>query len=57
MKQIKIFYKNKPVIQFETELDDFQAIIEMLYTKYKGAIGFEINTIDNVKKKIRFRNV
>ena len=50
MKQIKIFYKDKPVMEFETEIDDFQAIIEMLYTKYKGAIGFEINSIDKVKK-------
>ena len=50
MKQIKIFYKDKPVMEFETEIDDFQTIIEILYTKYKGAIGFEINSIDKVKE-------
>lgn len=50
MKQIKIYYEDKPLVQFETEIDDFQTIIEMLYTKYKGAIGFEINSINKVKK-------
>lgn len=51
MKLIKIFYKDKPVMKFETEIDDFQAIIETLYTKYKDAIGFEIKSLDKVKKK------
>ena len=50
MKQIKIFYKDKPVMELETELDDFQAIIELLYTLYKDAIRYEIQSIDKVKK-------
>ena len=50
MKKVKILYEDKPLVQFETETDDFQAIIEMLYTKYKGAIGFEIKSVDKVKK-------
>ena len=42
MKIVKIMFKDKPVIEFETEIDDFNAIIEMLYMKYGDAIGFEI---------------
>lgn len=51
MKKVKILYEDKPLVQFETEIDDFQTIIEMLYTKYKDAIGFEIKSLDKVKKK------
>lgn len=50
MKQIKIYYEDKPLVQFETELENFGEIIEILYMKYKDAIGFEINSIDKVKK-------
>lgn len=51
MKKIVITFKDKPVLEIETEIDDFQTIIEMLYTKYKDAIGFEIKSLDKVKKK------
>ena len=50
MKKVKIFYDNKPVIELETELEDFGYIIDTLYTKYKDAIGFEIKSLDKVKK-------
>ena len=50
MKKVKITFKDKPVLEFETELDDFGEIIGLLYTKYKDAIGFEIKSIDKVKK-------
>lgn len=50
MKKVKIFYDNKPVIEIETELEDFGDIIDTLYTKYGDAIGFEIKSIDKVKK-------
>ena len=50
MKKVKITFKDKTVMEFETQIDDFQTIIELLYTKYKDAIGFEINTIDKIKK-------
>ena len=54
MKKVKIFYDNKPVMEIETELEDFGEIIELLYTKYKDAIGFEIKSIDKVKTKRDF---
>ena len=50
MKKVKIIYGDKPVMEFETELDDFGEIIETLYTKYKDAIGFEIKSVNKVKK-------
>lgn len=50
MKKVKIFYDNKPVLELETELEDFGDIIDTLYTKYGDAIGFEIKSIDKVKK-------
>lgn len=50
MKKVKIFYDNKPVMEIETELEDFGDIIDTLYTKYKDAIGFEIKSLDKVKK-------
>lgn len=50
MKEIRITYKDKPVVVFRVETDDFQEIIEMLYTKYKDAVGFEIKSVDKVKK-------
>ena len=51
MKKIKISFKDKPIMEFETEIDDFQSIIEILSTKYKEAIGFEIKNLDKIKKK------
>lgn len=50
MKKVKIFYDNKPVMEIETELEDFGDIIDTLYTKYGDAIGFEIKSLDKVKK-------
>lgn len=50
MKKVKIFYDDKPVIEFETELEDFGDIIDTLYTKYGDAIGFEIKSMDKVKR-------
>ena len=50
MKEIRITYKDKPVVVFRVETDDFQEIIEMLYMKYKDAIGFEIKSIDKENK-------
>ena len=50
MKKVKIFYDDKPVIEIETELEDFGDIIDTLYTKYGDAIGFEIKSLDKVKK-------
>lgn len=58
MKEIRITYKDKPVVVFRVETDDFQEIIEMLYTKYKDAVGFEIKSIEKEKRyEIRSRNV
>ena len=37
-------------MEIETELEDFGDIIDALYTKYKDAIGFEIKSLDKVKK-------
>lgn len=51
MKTVKIMFKDKPVIEFETPIDDFTAIIEMLYTKYGDAIGFEIKSKEESKVK------
>lgn len=50
MKKIKITFKDKSVLELETELEDFGDIIDTLYTKYKDAIGFEIKSMDKVKK-------
>ena len=49
-KIVKIFYKDKPITEFEIETDDFGEIIETLYTKYKDAIGFEIKSVDKVNE-------
>lgn len=53
MKTVKIIFKDKPVIEFETEIDDFTTIIEMLYLKYGDAIGFEIRSKEEEKGKVR----
>lgn len=50
MKKVKILYEDKPVMEIETELEDFGDIIDTLYTKYGDAIGFEIKSLDKVKK-------
>lgn len=49
MYLVKITFKDKPIIEFKTDLD-FQNIIEILYMKYGEAIGFEITSIDKVNK-------
>lgn len=50
MKHVKIYYKNKPVIEFDTDLD-FQEIIELLYSRYGDFISFEIKNLEKVRKK------
>ena len=49
MKHVKIYYKNKPVIEFDTDLA-FQEIIELLYSRYGDFINFEIKNLKVLKK-------
>ena len=51
MKLVTIMVKDKPIIQFETEIDDFAEIMEMLYSKYEGEIWLEIKNVEKVKVK------
>lgn len=50
MYLVKITFKDKPILEFTSDLD-FQNIIEILYMKYGEAIGFEITNLDKVKEK------
>lgn len=51
MKTVTVMLRDKPVIQFETEIDDFAEIMEMLYSKYEGEIWFEIKKVEKGKVK------
>ena len=50
MYLVKITFKDKPIMEFTSNLD-FQNIIEMLYMKYGYAIGFEITNLERKKSK------
>lgn len=50
MYLVKITFKDKPIMEFTSNLD-FQNIIEILYTKYGDAIGFEIINLERKKSK------
>lgn len=49
MYLVKITFKDKPILEFTSDLD-FQNIIEILYMKYGEAIGFEITNLEKKKK-------
>ena len=51
MKTVTVMLRDKPVIQFETEIDDFAEIMEMLYSKYEGEIWLEIKNVEKGKVK------
>ena len=50
MKQVTIYFKDKEVISFQIDIDDFAYIVEQIYTKYSNSIGFEIKDLEKVKK-------
>lgn len=50
MKRVTIYFKDKDVLTYEVEIEDFSYIVEELYTKYGDAIGFEIKDLEKVKK-------
>ena len=51
MKLVTIMVKDKPIIQFETEIDDFVKIAEMIYWKYKDEVWFKIEPLEKGKVK------
>ena len=52
MYLVKITFKDKPILEFTSDLD-FQNIIEILYMKYGEDIGFEITNLEKEKENGR----